>query len=134
MTRVCSCPAVVWQRHQDTTPHRLARLSWRSNLSLGKAKASVRAGKGDGATSIPQQWGCPALYLLPTRATCPRETHGALLSLFTPRPLQAETQISTGQEGELQPLHGHCTAMVTSEARSGSSPCTMSLVPISTST
>lgn len=38
MTRVCSCPAVVWQRHQDTTPHRLARLSRRSNLSLGKAR------------------------------------------------------------------------------------------------
>lgn len=83
---------------------------------------------------IPQQGACPASYLLPTRATCPGEAHGALLSLFTPRALQAETQISTGLEGKLQPLHGHSTAMVTSKARSGSSPCTMSLVPTSTST
>lgn len=83
---------------------------------------------------IPQQRGCPASYLLPARAACPREAHGALLSLFTPCALQAETQISTGLEGELQPLYGHSTAMATSEARSGGSPCTMALVPTSTST
>lgn len=128
MSRACSCPAAGCQGHKDTAPHRLPRLSWYSSLSLGKAKASVRAGEGDGATSIPQQRGCTVSYLLPTRATCPRETHGALLSLFTPCALQAETQISTGQEGELQPLHGHSTAVVTSKARSGRSPCTMSLL------
>lgn len=111
MTGVCSCPMMGWQRHRDAAPHRLARLSRCSDLSLGNAKALVRAGEEDSTSSNPQHpvssKGCPAPYLLPARATCPREARGALLALLAPRPLQAETQIDTGQEGELRPQHGH---------------------------
>lgn len=65
---------------------------------------------------------CPAPHLLPTGATCPREARGALLTLLAPCSLQAETRIDTGQEGDLQPQHGHGVATVASEASHGSSP------------
>lgn len=57
MTGVPSCPAVEWQQHRDAAPHRLTGLAQCSDLSLGKAKALVRAGKGYGAPSTPSAVG-----------------------------------------------------------------------------
>lgn len=45
---------------RDSAPHRLARLSRCSNLSLEKAKASVRAGERESVPSTPQQREVPS--------------------------------------------------------------------------
>jgi len=143
MTGVRPCPAEGWQQHRDAAPHRLAGLSQRSDLSLGRRRhwlGQLRGTVPPAPPSTPQHrlaaGGAQLLTFCPPGPRAP----GKPVEPFSPcSPLAPCKQKPRSTQGRRETC-GTATAWPwwPSDAGSGSSPCWgakhRARVPTSTST